>query len=121
MKKILLIVLALLLILTSCTMSENVKYEAKEQPHLYWKDIDVVVTSVDRRHWYASTHWYEVKISVESEEYQLTHTDTFKGSGILGCPPQWLYNEGDAVKAKLYSWVIDSTGEIIKREINRIY
>lgn len=121
MKKISLIVLALLLLLSGCTMPENAQYEAKEQPHRYYKDIDVVVTSVDRKHWYASTHWYEVKISVKSEEYQLTYTETFKGSGAFGCPSQWAYNEGDKVRAELYSWVIDSTGEVTRREISRIY
>ncbi len=102
-------------------MPENVQHEAKEQPHLYWKDIDVVVTSVDKKHWYASTHWYTVKVSVKSEEYQLNYTQEFKGSGFFGCPKQWEYNKGDTVKAELYSWVMDSTGEVVRREIHRIY
>lgn len=93
----------------------------KEQPHLYWKDIDVAVTSVDKKHWYASTHWYEVKVSVKSEEYQLTYTEVFKGSGAFGCPSQWEYDKGDTVKAKLYSWVMDSTGEVVRREIHTVY
>ncbi len=122
-EKIFPILLLLLILLSGCDsqQSENMQLDRKEQPHLYWKDIDVVVTSVDKRHWYASTHWYEVKISVESEEYQLTYTDTFKGSGVFGCPSQYGYNEGDIVKAELYSWVIDSTGEVIRREIHMVY
>ena len=103
------------------TQLQNEKLETEEQPHLYRKDIDVTVTSVDKRHWYASTHWYKVSVTVESDEYQLTYTDTFKGSGAFGCPSQWEYNEGDIVTAKLYSWVMDSTGEVVKRQINQVY
>lgn len=100
---------------------QNKKVETKEEPHLYWKDIDVTVTSVDKRHWYALTHWYEVIVTVESDEYQLTYTETFNGSGVFGCPSQWEYSEGDIVKAQLYSWVMDSTGEVVKRQINQVY
>ena len=110
-------------LLPGCTIqqTESVSSERKEQPHLYWKDIDVVVTSIDKKYWYASTHWYEVKVSVESEKYQLTYTDIFKGSGAFGRPLQWEYDKGDTVKAELYSWVMDSTGEVIRREIHRVY
>lgn len=45
------------------------QYERKEQPYLYWKDIDVVVEQVDRRHWLACGHHYEVKVTVRSDEY----------------------------------------------------
>ncbi len=123
MKRIIPILLLMLLLLCGCTFrqSENTQSGREQQPHLYRKDIDVVVTSVDKRHWYASTHWYKVSVSVESEEYQLTYTETFKGSGAFGCPPQWKYNKGDIIKAELYLWVMDSTGEIIRREIHRVY
>lgn len=122
-KNIFLFALLLALILPGCAVHQTVNTPSvkKEQPHLYWKDIDVVVTSVDKKHWYASTHWYEVKVSVKSEEYQLTFTETFKGSGAFGCPSQWEYDKGDIVKAELYSWVMDSTGEVVRREIHKVY
>lgn len=122
-KIIFLFALLLVLILSGCAVHQTINMPSgeREQPHLYWKDIDVVVISVDKKHWYASTHWYEVKVSVKSEEYQLIFTDTFKGSGAFGCPSQWEYDKGDIVKAKLYSWVMDSTGEVIRREIHAIY
>ena len=118
MKKAILFSMLLLILSVGCGCDtihvQSEKTQVKEEPHLYWKDIDVVVTSVDKKHWYASTHWYEVRVTVESEEYQLTYTDTFKGSGAFGCPSQWEYSEGDIVTAELYSWVIDSTGEVVK-------
>lgn len=97
------------------------QYEPKEQPHLYWKDIDVVVENVDSRHWFASTHHYIVYVTVKSDEYQLTYTDEFAGSGAFGCPEQWNYRKGDVVKAEMYSWVMDSTGEVVRREIHKVY
>lgn len=122
MKKYLLILLMVLtLFVAGCASPDGIQYQPQEQPHLYWKDINVVVTDIDRRHWYASTHWYVVNITVQSEEYGLTKTFEIKGSGAFGCPSQWDYEEGQTVKAELYSWVMDSTGNVIKREINKVY
>lgn len=111
-------VFCLLILLSGCG---NYQYQYVEQPHLYWKDIEVTITNIDKRHWFATTHRYMVSLTVQSEEYGLTKTFQFEGSGAFGCPPQWNYNVGDIVKAKLYSWVLDSTGEVIRRKIHKIY
>lgn len=116
------LIFALLICMGGCTLPESdPNYVPPEQPHLYWKDIDVVVTDISRRHWFAGTHWYEVAITVESKEYGLTRTLTYKGSGFFGCPSQWNYEVGNVVRAQLYSWVMDSTGEITKRLIHQVY
>lgn len=123
MKKIIAILTFLALatlFLASCTMPDNSDMHT-EQPHLYWKDINVRVVNVDRVHWFALTHQYEVEIQVQSDEYNLLGEDTFHGSGAFGCPEQWNYEVGDTVKAELYSWVNDSTGEVVRREIHQIY
>lgn len=112
------ITFAAILLFSACSCSS---YTPKEQPHLYWKDIDVVITDIDKRHWFAGTHWYVVEITVESEEYGLEETFEIEGSGAFGCPEQWRYEEGQTVKAELYSWVMDSTGEVVRREINQVY
>ena len=96
-------------------------YQPQEQPHLYWKDIDVVVTDIDKRHWFASTHWYVVNLTVQSEEYGLIENFEIEGSGAFGCPKEWNYEEGQTVRAQLYSWVIDSTEEVTRRKINKVY
>lgn len=84
-----------------CGCTQNTQFEPTEQPHLYWKDIDVVVEN--------------------SDEYQLTYTDEFAGSGAFGYPEQGNYRKGDIVKAEMYSWVMDSTGEIVRQEIHKVY
>ena len=99
----------------------QVEYTRPEEPHLYWKDIEVVVTDINTHHRFAKTHWYYVCITVESEEYNLSKTLEFEGSGFFGKPSQWDYQVGDKVTAQLYSWVKDSTGEIVRREIHTIY
>ena len=121
-KYILIITLIMILCLTGCnTNTGDQEYQVPEQPHLYWKDIDVMITDINKRHWFAGTHWYVVGLTVKSEEYGLTETFEIKGSGAFGCPGAWKYEEGQVVKAELYSWVIDSTGEVVKRKINMIY
>lgn len=113
---ILLVSSFILLLLTSC--NHNTNYVPKEQPHLYWKDINVEITNIDKQHWFATTHWYRISISVKSTEYDLEKNIEITGSGAFGCPKEWDYEVGDIVKAELYSWKMDSTGEIIKREIH---
>lgn len=125
MKRILMTFIAITIILcffSGCIAGNaETDYTITEEPHLYWKDIDVVVTDIDKRHWFAGTHWYSVQITVESEEYNLERTIEFKGSGAFGKPGQWDYKTGDIVTAQLYSWVMDSTGEVVRRKINTIY
>lgn len=123
MKKLLSFLITIVIILcffTGCDLPQT-DYVRPEEPHLYWKDINVVVTDIATRHWFASTHWYQVDITVESKEYGLERTFTYKGSGMFGCPSQWGYDTGDVVKAELYSWVMDSTGEVVRREIHAVY
>ena len=123
MKKYALIIMLLIaLCLTGCNIkTKDSAYQPQERPHLYWKDIDVIVTDIDKRHWFATTHWYVVNITVESEEYGLSKSFEIKGSGAFGCPNEWDYEEGQIIKAELFSWVMDSTGEVTRREINKIY
>jgi len=93
--------------------------ERPEQPHLYWKDIDVVVTNVNRKHWFATTHHYIIEITVKSEEYGLEKTITSEGGGMFA-PQHWGVEKGDVVTAQLYSWVMDSTGEVVRRDIHSL-
>lgn len=74
-KKIFVILVSLLFTFL-CGCTQNTQSEPTEQPHLYWKDIDVVVENVDSRHWFASTHHYIVYVTVRSDEYQLTYSGT---------------------------------------------
>ena len=124
LKRFLFLILSICLLLTGCatnTVSNPANSKPRpEQPHLYWKEIEVEVIKVDKRHWYASTHHYQIDITVHSEEYGLTKTFNNYASGAFAVIPGWNSNKGDIIKAELYSWVMDSTGEVVKREINRI-
>lgn len=120
--KLFAIVILFALLLSACEIPEpDHNYVPPEQPHLYWKDIDVVVTDVYYRRWFAGTHWHEVTVTVESQEYGIEGSYAFKGSGYFGVPKQWNYKAGDVVKAQMYSWVMDSTGEVVRRTIHTVY
>ena len=123
MRKILSISLIILICLSlcACGIPVNENYTPQEQPHLYWKDIDVVVTSVDQRSWFATVHRNVLYITVESEEYGLTKSFTLESSGVINNISCWDCKVGDVIKAELYSWVMDSTGEIVRRDINKLY
>lgn len=120
MRKWKILVITISLLLLSACAEPDPNYVPPEQPHLYYRTITATVTDNDTRHWFATTHWYEVRTTVYSKEYDLENTLTSKGSGVFGCPWEFKLKEGDKVEVELYSWVYDSTGEVIKREIHRI-
>lgn len=123
MRKVVYLLLAICTIisLSACSFERDPNYVPPEQPHLYWKDIDVEVTNIDKRQWFATVHRRVVNITVYSEEYNLSKTLTYEDSGMWITNPAWEYEKGDIIKAQLYSWVMDSTGEIVRRDINKIY
>lgn len=122
--KIFAVIIITLTLLTGCSAidtntSNNNTYIPVEQPHLYWKDIDVVVTDVNQAHWYTPyKHNYRVDVTVYSEEYGLTKTLTECASGMFSNIRHWNTQKGDIIKVVLYSWVYDSTGEVQRREIH---
>ena len=119
---VLIITFVVIICLTGCCYNLDGKsYQIQEQPHLYWKDIDVVITDIERFTWYASTHWYVVKLTVKSEEYGIVESFEIRESGAFNCPKQWNYKVGQTVKAQLYSWVMDSSGKVVIREIHKVY
>lgn len=109
-----------LLLLCLCSCGETSNYTPPEQPHLYWKTVTAVVTDNDVRRWFAGTHHARATTTVYNEEYDLEATLTAQGSGMFGAPWEINLQKGDKVEVELYSWVYDSTGEVIKREIHRI-
>ena len=109
-------VLMFCIFLAGC-VEPDPNYVPPEEPHLYWKDVDVVIEDMDQYVWGVRPRRRKLTITVYSEEYDLRKTFTLAASGI-NAPIYWNAKEGDIVKAQLYSWVMDSTGEVIRREIN---
>lgn len=115
------VVFITLLVWADSVTRENYQYiPPPENPVLYYKDIDVVV--VENRKY---NHWGKVKnysqsITVKSEEYDLEETFTYRGSGMFINMPYWSVKEGDVIQAELYSWKLESTGEITKRKIGNL-
>lgn len=111
----------MMLSLCACSFEPDQNYKPPEQPHLYWKDIDVEVVSVNQHTWFATVHRRKLTITVKSEEYGLEKTLYYESSGMINDIPCWNAKEGDIVKAQLYSWVMDSTGQVTRRDINKLY
>jgi hypothetical protein len=112
---------AIVFVVSACTAPDSSSdYKPKEQPHLYWKNVDATVIDIDNKTWFYITHWWVVDIIVEVEEYGLTESFTIKKSGAFNRPKEWRLKKGDTVEVTLYSWKMDSTGEIVKREIHSI-
>ena len=59
----------------------------------------------------------EADATVYSSEYGLTETFHFVGRDAVDCKN---LRKGEAIEATLNSWVLDSTGEVQRREIGSI-
>lgn len=101
------------------TYEPDPNYVPPEKPHLYWKDIDVVITDIQKDR-SLNNRFLRVTVTVKSKEYNLEEDFIFEGNWYYH-PKFWDAQEGDIVKAQLYSWVMDSTGQVVKRDINCLY
>lgn len=117
---ILLLVGLFTLIATSDSNTSSNTNQQQEKPVLYWKDIDVKVVSNNKHSWFVKTRFYKQEIKVISNEYNLEKTFYLNDSGAFANMPYWNVKEGDVIKAELYSWKLESTGEIVNREINKL-
>lgn len=116
MKKIyLLLVILTMFLFVGCDTNNN--YQNTEEPHLYWKDIDCEVTKCEYKYWYASGSHFKAEVSVKSDEYGLTKSFTYEGMDAKNFENTKI---GDKVTCTLNSWALDSTGEVVKREIDSI-
>lgn len=88
---------------------------------IYFKDIYVVVTDIEKKQYFAGAIIREVTIEVYSQEYNLTKcvTETYKG--MFGSMPYMEYERGDTVKAKLCTAFMESTGQIVNQYIYEVY
>ena len=101
---------------TACEIASiNGDKDNMNENHLYYKNIEVEVTSIEKNR----IGWMivpKVKITVYSKEYDLEFSDVFIGySDLREC------EEGDIIIAELYTWKNDRTGEINRRTIHKIY
>nr|DAM23987.1 MAG TPA: hypothetical protein [Caudoviricetes sp.] len=116
---LLLVGLFTLVAISDSNTSSNTNQQ-EEKPVLYWKDIDVKVVSNNKHSWFVKTRFYKQEIKVVSDEYNLEETFYLTDSGAFANMPYWNIKEGDIIKAELYSWKLESTGEIVNREINKL-
>jgi hypothetical protein len=101
------------------TFEPDPNYVPSERPHLYWKDIDVVITDIQKDR-SLNNRFLRVTVTVKSKEYNLEEDFTFEGNNWYQ-PKFWNAKKGDTAKAQLYSWVMDSTGQVVKRRLNCLY
>lgn len=117
-KRLIILIMTISLFFTGCDSSVNSK--PRERPHLYWKNVDAIVTKVDKTTWFSVTRHYKIEVTVEIEEYGLTKKFAIEDAGVFNRPEEWELKKGDVVEVTLYSWKMDSTGEVVKREIHCI-
>ena len=96
--------------------------QPEEKYSIYYKDIEVEIKEIQFTHWFASVHKYQINITVYSKEYDIEESFYYYFQGAFVTLPECTDNKvGDIVKAELKYWAIDSTGEIIKKEIYQVY
>lgn len=117
MKKIIFIFALVLLIL--CPGCQKRVYYSYPDP-VFYDEVDVEITDIDKRHWFASTHFYTVILTVENKELGLCKRFEAAGTGAFGAPKEYGYNRGDIVQAKV-SYRIGESGEKYYKDICELY
>lgn len=112
---LLLAILAMALF-TGCDTT-NFSESNEEKPRLCFESVDCEVTRCDYKYWYASGAHFKAEVSVKLEEYGLTKSFTYNG---LEAKDFESVKVGDKVTCTLSYWILDSTGEIVRREISSI-
>ena len=103
-----------------CILCLVVGCSPPESPRIYVEDIKVEIVDISKNKYYEDYMHYDVVCTVYSEEYDITATITENGGG-LWIPDSWYYEKGDIVTVRMYSKVIESTGEVIERKISGFY
>lgn len=115
---LLIFIIIMLSTLNGC--GDMTSYTPPEKPVLYHKDIEVRVVSNKKQKFTGKVPRASQNIKVVSEEYNLENSFNYSSSGVFMNMPFWSVKEGDVIQAELLSWKLESTGEIVKREINRL-
>lgn len=101
----------------------NQMSQVPEGTKLYKQDIDVVVTEISKSEFPRYTgisiiYDYDVDVTVYSKEFNTTEKFSYGG---LFHNKYFDLKKGDIIQAELYTYKNESTGEIVKKEINRLY
>ena len=111
----------IILLAISLSVFCSCDFELPEQPQAHFEDIDVIVTDIEKKEYFAGTAIREVTIEVYSQEYNLTKRFTEIYKGMFGSMPYMEYEKGDTVKARLCTVFMESTGKIVDRYIDKVY
>lgn len=115
---IILDIFLLVIFIWLCFLDPN---DIPEQPVSYAQDIEVIITDIEKNQYYAGTIQREIKVTVYNEEYNITGKYTEHYVGMFGKMPFWEYEKGDTVKARMIIFIMESTGEITNRYIDKVY
>ena len=118
MKKIILIFLVFIFILSSCSPITK-KEKIESQPKYTYEDIKVEIVELDIKHWFATTHRYKWNIKVYCYIYNLTYSENGSSSGMINAPSFINKKIGDTIKAQIKNTYIKD--KLKERNIIKIY
>ena len=111
--------MVLLAALLSCGCSTHDPDDA-EQPQHHWKTVNAVITDIDKQHWYTLFHNYGVNMTLYNEEYDAEGV-VYRSSSGMNDFSWWGCEVGDVVEVQLDYWVMESTGEVVRKEITDVF
>ena len=126
MKKLMILTVIFILLLSGCSMTEEeqAEYERQRQekianqPRYEYEDAEAEIIELDMRHWFATTHRYEWSISIYYEPYNLTFEDNGWSNGAFNAPSFYGKQVGDMVTVEICNTYVKD--ELVERKIVRI-
>lgn len=125
MKKLILILLVFMFVLSGCepmTEEEKAEYEKqrqeriKNQPRYEYEDVEVEIVEIQFRRILTRLDWH---LKVKNDTYGLEYDDYGYSVGIWSAPIFYGKEIGDKIKAEIRNTYVKD--ELIERKIIRIY
>lgn len=118
--RICIVLLIFTLLISSCGNMTDEEYQERKnnQPAYSYEQEEAVITEINMRHWFATTHRYEWNIKVYCEVYDLSFEENGWSTGAFNAPSFINKSEGDTVTVEIKNKYISE--ELTERKITRI-
>ena len=114
-----LLLLLMIILITGCSTNQPVPISAEELVS-FVMETDMLVYEVQQRQTLNNIH-KSVTVKLVDNETNETYKYTESTTGTIRRPSIWGIQEGDHLLVELRSWKMKSTGEIIRREVVKVY
>lgn len=114
------LIIYLITFLFGCGTISEEKYQLEQEEVIEYtyENVEAIITRIDTKYWFATTHRYEWDIEIYYEPYNLEFNEVSWANGAFSCPSFFNKSEGDFITVKVRNKYVN--GQLQDRVIIRI-